>query len=1032
MYAALLGLILLSFSVSVSAADQLQQIVFSDPNLEAVVRDAVGKRSGLLTVEDALRLKRLDASECQISDLSGIERLQNLEYLNLRGNNIADLTPLAQLKNLTYLNLHSNTAISDLAPIGGLINLQTLILRNVPIGNQVDFLADLTKLQRLNINNTGISDLTVLGQLMACGALQDNPAAQVKAEVDLSNNPIMVSFADNYDGYAPIRAYWVNVSRRTPERLPELSGQHAVINEVMAYNARTKLDQDGEPSDWIELYNPTDRPIHLGGYYLSDSLNNLTKWSIPGDVWLEPGEYVLIWASGKDQIGSELHTNFRIDQTGEAVILTSRDRETIIDYFYVPSLKMDFSYGRQPDGGKNAVIFDRLQVSPGGSNNAAAAYAAPDPSLNPVFSHQGGFYKEPFMLTIEPVEGTTVYITLDGSVPDPINNPDRTYELKGAMWIPSERTPGLRRGIDIRAGVTPKPPLTHIITSYNNWSPPRTDQFKGKVIRARAYNSNNVSSEVITHTYFVDPQGFERHSVPVIAIAVDPLDLFDYEHGIYVPGKGFHEHLPWAYHKWGSGNFHGRGRHWERPIYIEFWEPGGNLAIAQNAGLRIHGDASRGYGQKSLRILASSDYDERDVFAHEIFPGRTVPFSNETYNEYKAFVLRNGGNTWYHTMLKDGLLANLLHHTKIDTQYFRPAVVYINGEYWGIHNIRDFQDEWYFYYKYGVDPEQIEIVEDNAYVNEGNTSLADPERQNYRSILQLIDPNYYVSYQTPDSLADPELYAQIKQLIDIDAYLDYVAVQICIQNHDWPGNNVRMWRLSLSENNPDAPYGHDGLWRWMIYDMDLAFDDFNANTLVNATRSDGTEWHNEPWATYLLRALLQNPEFRLGFINRCADHLNSTFLPEVVIAELDRIEAVMEPEMEEHIRRWNMPAPNIGMWKNQNSRLRLFAQRRPTAVRGHIIQYFGLTGMYQLTVKTDYTKGLVKVNSIDISPDTPGVGDPNRWTGTYFKDVPITLTAIPHQGQEFVGWIGVPEELQLEPTITIAPADSITIQALFI
>ena len=257
----------LSFSVSVSAADQFQQIVFSDPNLEAVARCGWEEKR-LLTVEDALRLKRLDASECQISDLSGIERLQNLEYLNLRGNNIADLTPLAQLKNLTYLNLHSNTEISDLAPIGGLINLQTLILRNVPIGNQVDFLADLTKLQRLNINNTGISDLTVLGQLMACGALQDNPVAQVKAEVDLSNNPIMVSFTDNYDGYAPIRAYWVNVSRRTPERLPELSGQHAVINEVMAYNAR---------KSWIRTENlrigssctiqPIDRSIWGGITY---------------------------------------------------------------------------------------------------------------------------------------------------------------------------------------------------------------------------------------------------------------------------------------------------------------------------------------------------------------------------------------------------------------------------------------------------------------------------------------------------------------------------------------------------------------------------------------------------------------------------------------------------------------------------------------------------------------------------------------------------------------------------------------------
>lgn len=1012
---------LLAFVPTVSGADQ---VVFADHNLEAAVREELGRFEGPLAPAELAEIKIINAAERGITDLTGIEYLTGLEYLNLRNNDISDISPLAQLNKLTYLNLHSNTAITDLSPIGGLTNLETLILRNVPINEQTDVLADLINLKRLNINNTGITDLTVLGELLAQDALRD--------EVDLGSNPIFISAVEGLDGFAPIRKYWEQVSSRSPRQFPELNGQYAVINEVMARNGRSVLDQDEEPSDWIELYNPTDRSVHLGGCYLSDDLNNLTKWPLPADTWLEPGGFLLVWASGKDQTGPELHTSFKIDHEGEQIILTHRDRETIIDYFYVSPVKMDISWGRQPDGGSTIVMFGRNQASPGESNNTGLAYLQPNPGLNPSFSHQGGFYEKPFMLTLDPAAGTTVYFTLDGSIPDPINNPHRTYEYTDSIIIREEKTPVVEMGIPIFADVTPKPPLTHLVSSYNKWYLPRTEQFRGTVVRARAYDADHVPSEVITHTYFVDPQGFDRHSLPVISITADPVDLFDYNHGIYLPGRGFHENLPWAYHHWGSGNFHGRGRHWERPIHIEFWEPDGTLAIAQNAGVRIHGDASRAYAQKSLRIIASSDYDQRDVFEHEIFPGRTVPSTGEPYTNYKAFVLRNGGNTWENTMLKDGLIANLLHHTKLDPMYFRPAVVYLNGEYWGIHNIRDRQDEWYLHHTYGVDPDQVEIVEDNVFVNEGNAPLNDLERQNYRKLLQLIDPNYRHGYRTPRSLKDPELYDLVKEMMDIDAYLDYAAVQIYIQNHDWPGNNVRLWRLNLPANNPDAPYGHDGKWRWMIYDLDLAFANFSANTMVNATRTDGWEWHNPSWATYLLRALLENPEFKIDFLNRCADHMNSTFLPEVVIAELDRLKKMMEPEIDEHIRRWDRPAASKELWKLQNNNLRIFAEFRPGSNQGHIIRYFRLTGMYKLTIKTEYAKGYVRVNSLNIAPGTPGVSDPNNWSGKYFNDIPITLTAIPHEGQKFVGWIGVPQEMQHEPTITIIPSDSITIQAVFI
>lgn len=136
---------LLAFVPTVSGADQ---VVFADHNLEAAVREELGRFEGPLAPAELAEIKIINAAERGITDLTGIEYLTGLEYLNLRNNDISDISPLAQLNKLTYLNLHSNTAITDLSPIGGLTNLETLILRNVPINEQTDVLADLINLKK--------------------------------------------------------------------------------------------------------------------------------------------------------------------------------------------------------------------------------------------------------------------------------------------------------------------------------------------------------------------------------------------------------------------------------------------------------------------------------------------------------------------------------------------------------------------------------------------------------------------------------------------------------------------------------------------------------------------------------------------------------------------------------------------------------------------------------------------------------------------------------------------------------------------
>ncbi|WP_167553053.1 CotH kinase family protein [Evansella clarkii] len=597
------------------------------------------------------------------------------------------------------------------------------------------------------------------------------------------------------------------------------------------------------------------------------------------------------------------------------------------------------------------------------------------PEVYPVFSQAGGFYDEEFNLEIQAtVEDAAIYYTLDGSEPDPENNEENTYLYEEPITI-SERS-----GENLN--------LAHIRTNFitddrRAWNEPAEPLPLGTVVRAAMVDENGSASAISTNTYFVDNQV----SLPVISLSTNPDNFFGEEEGIYVPGVNYNteRNSPDA-----SGNYYERGREWERPVHIEFFEPNGQLAFSQDAGVRIHGNFTRRFPQKSLRLYSRSDYGE-SRFSYQFFETKEM-------DDFNRLLLRNSGNDWGMTMFRDAAMQSLVHHLDLDTQHYQPAVVYLNGEYWGIHNIRDRHDKHYLETHYGADRDDFTILSANAELDDGSPD----GQEDYISMLEYIEEN---------GLEEEEHYEHIKTLMDVDNFIQYFVVQIYNANTDWPHNNISYWRYENSFNEESLPDKLDGRWRWFLFDVDrsLGYVEYDHNTIEMVTDRFNHVRDEEEWPNFLFRELLKNDQFKQKFLTALADHMNTTFSSERVVNVINDLAAGIEPEMDNHINRWGIPE-SMDEWEEKVEIMREFALNRPEAVREYTVEHFNLNGMATLTIHSDSERGTVKVNSIIIDEDTPGITELNEWTGEYFVGVPMSITAIPEPGYEFTGWEGIDGE----------------------
>lgn len=780
------------------------------------------------------------------------------------------------------------------------------------------------------------------------------------------------------------------------------------INEMMASNTLFYAD-DGESYDWIELYNYGRFPVNVGGFGLSDEAEKPYKWLLPA-ITVYPGEYLLVWASGKDSYDlRELHGGFSIKSGEEAVILTGADGETISS-IAAEQAKDNHSFGYS-EVTEDYVWFP--YPTPGEENgglyktrhNRGATISAP------VFSHDQGYYEEAISLGITVQDPQAViYYTLDGSDPD-----EHSLVYSGEILLTSDSNENDYANFsgktfytnpeDQEAGMPAEPIMKHA------------------VVKAVAYVEGIGTSDVVTGSYFVDEGIFRRFDLPVISIVSDPEGLWDYEKGIYVLGRIYELNNTGDPTGRTPANYNQRGKAWERSSYVTLFETDGSVGFEQDLGLRIYGGWSRAYPHKSFRLIA--DHEDKDgAIEYELIEGLEGNGTGELLDAYQRFLLRMSGNDWNSTFIRDSLIHTVIAKAPfgnvLDTLAYRPIVVFLNGEYWGLYNIREDNDVAKLGSHYDMDPDEISIIQYHQRIY--SEDEGDPDA--YKDYEALMD------FAETEDLSQEANYQYISNHIDIDNVIAYVAAQTFWANIDWPGNNVKMWRYDegsvSTDGEGDNEIGLDGRWRYVLYDTDTAlhmyeerFNDVSFNSLEFAAALSWPKRSDFPVSTILFRNLMENEVFRMRFINAYASLLNTCYDEAYVLSVVEDMTEAIESEVGAHSNRYS----HFEQWQPEVNRMKSFVSRRTDIMWELLQSTYDAGERYEVHIEVnDSAMGTVVID--DFQP----LEWAESYSGTYFENIPVTLKAVPSEGYRFVRWDGYDSD---EAVITVALTGDVRLKAVF-
>jgi hypothetical protein len=577
----------------------------------------------------------------------------------------------------------------------------------------------------------------------------------------------------------------------------------------------------------------------------------------------------------------------------------------------------------------------------------------------PRFSSEGGFYSSGLSVTLTSPEGAEIRYTTNGDEP--------------------LQTSGIYTG-PVNIGST-------------------------TCVRAKAFKEGFLESEIITHTYLI---GVSK-SLPVISLVTNEENLFSDETGIYVIGTN-------GIRAGCSATPMNLNQDWERPANIELFDEYGKIRINQLAGIKIFGGCSRQrYPIKSFEVFARRMYG-KGSFDCKIF-------STDNITQFESFLIRSSSDDQMQTMFRDGLGHTLVSDLKVETQAYQPAVVYINGQYWGIHNLREKYSEAYFEEHYGINEDNLNVIRNNPSVS-GNVDNG--SASHYLNMLSFLASHY----------GESNIYENMNKQMDIESFTDYMASQIYLSADDWPGNNIRYWRASTGRYNR---------WRWVCYDMDQVVRSNNTrwnSILLATTPYNGNNWPNPPWSVVLFNNLLKGTRFRNEFLQRITFLMNTSFAPGQIIHVVDSLQDKIRDEMPFHIQRWGgqlvndplreswiQPLPrSMEEWENNVQVMRNFANSRPDTAINMLRRYFKLSGTVNITViNKDPGKGYLYMGPKRIPSDIH--------TGRYFSGIPLELNAKPKPGFRFAGWVvaqsGSPDTENDAPLFSFTPSGNTSVTAWF-
>lgn len=468
-------------------------------------------------------------------------------------------------------------------------------------------------------------------------------------------------------------------------------------------------------------------------------------------------------------------------------------------------------------------------------------------------------------------------------------------------------------------------------------------------IRCADLSDSSATKAEIIRTYILE----KAPDIATVFITTDPNSLFNPDTGIYMKGPNAEEKVP-----------HYGANYWldkEIPIFIELVEPGASTpGFAKYAGLKIFGNYSRIHPKRSVAITFRDKYGDKRL-NYTLFP------NSPNLKTFKGFMLRNNGNNFGVDYIRDRLASSLSEGLDVDYQQGRFAIVYYNSKYFGIHDLREHSNEYYFETHYGINHNNINLL--SAY---NTASAGSPD--DFKSLMNWLYQN---------SLESDDNYAYVTSKIDIDNYINYMQVEIFAYNHDWPGNNLKKWNCTT----PQTP------WKWFLYDLDWGFVKSYIDNVFEFLSSKGdVNYANAPEHTYLFRSLLANENFKKAFINRMTVLLQMNFESSRILHQIENMMNEIKTEISKDQDRWNLDPSRMN---SELEDIKQFATNRQSYLIKHLQEYFKLNESIPITLSVK-GNGQILVHNLPL--DKPTLTIP------FFKEFPVTISAEPENGRSWSSW----------------------------
>ena len=680
------------------------------------------------------------------------------------------------------------------------------------------------------------------------------------------------------------------------------------INEFMPDNVRTvaEMVDFSDFADWIELYNDDAASVDISGYHIADSPGNRFRWAFPTGTTIPGKGYLLVWADGEDR--------------GPGVALTRPywPFGSFTTLHYHTNFKLSGAGEFVGLYNQNGALIDGI------------AYGQQQPDVSYGRISDGA---DTWMYFGEATPGTTNA------------GPALATNVEFATEAQFSQEGGFFTGPQSLSLSNESPTATIYFTL--DGSPPTSGSSQyttplnlatTTVVRARVFGPAVHPGPIETHTYFIDET---NHSLPVACFTMNPFHLYDSQVGIY------------------ENNL----KQLEIPVSLEYYETPAIKAFCIDAGARLFGLNIIRFAQKPISIALRGRYGP-NALGYRLFEEKPI-------GDFTRFIFRNSGDDWPDAFFRDAFMQEIMRdHMANGRQSFQPVVTFLNGEYFGLLNLRDKLDETYFPLHYDVDRADIDYWE-----MEFDGVSATPENSHgtpdsWTTLLAFMQAN---------DLAIPINYDVVKAEINIEDLIDMVIVEAFVGNTSW-FHNRKWWR----------DRGPEGKWRWTPFDLDRGFTIANVNADVlsdMAVRFD------------TFRELLDNQEFSDYFVQRFAGHVNSTFLTDRLIGLIDDIESRLAPEMGAHIARWGGEGGinSLVTWQAEIEEMREFARQRPAVVVAQVEAFFGLSGTAEIVIAPQGTgSGQVLVHHT--------VQPPGETTNSFFQDAPLEFRAVPDIGHQFSHW----------------------------